>query len=79
MSRKHDPFIDYAMYSSIQSDREHGRPLGCGWCMLLFGGLTILYRGQLIFERIHLWPRITCLSSVCICPKLDTPFLMESV
>ena len=20
-----------------------GRPLGCGWCMLLFGGLTILY------------------------------------
>ncbi len=43
MSRKHDPFIDYAMYSSIQSDREHGRPLGCGWCMLLFGGLTILY------------------------------------
>ena len=43
MSRKHDHFIDYAMYSSIQSDREHGRPLGCGWCMLLFGGLTILY------------------------------------
>ena len=43
MSRKHNPFIDYAMYSSIQSDREHGRPLGCGWCMLLFGGLLILY------------------------------------
>ena len=38
MSHKHDPFLDYAMYSSIQSDREHGRPLGCGWIMLLMWG-----------------------------------------
>lgn len=43
MSHKHDPFLDYAMYSSIQSDREHGRPLGCGWIMLLMWGDIILY------------------------------------
>ena len=43
MSHKHDPFLDYAMYSSIQSDREHGRPLGCGWIMLLMWGGIILY------------------------------------
>ena len=43
MSHKHDPFLDYAMYSSIQGDREHGRPLGCGWIMLLMWGGIILY------------------------------------
>ena len=61
-----------------------GAPRNCGgtvsfdhfWSKVI---VFIEHRGQLIFERIHLWSRITCLSTVCICPKLDTPFLMESV
>ena len=53
MSHKHDPFLDYAMYSSIQSDREHGRPLGCGWIMLLMWGGIIFVCYLCDWRRFH--------------------------